>query len=95
MNKNRLKQYDKTKEKILSWILFISFLFFIPIFATFELISNRDEITNDFNNNKTLVCKVNNIKIEVSKDDGWSIDDSYNFVKGPTVLIISKCETKE
>ena len=29
------------------------------------------------------------------KADGWIIDDSYKFVKGPTKLIISRCETKE
>lgn len=53
----------KQKKKFLVGYFLFHFLFFIPIFATFELIkNNRDEITNDFNNNKTLVCKVNNIK---------------------------------
>lgn len=49
----------------------------------------------DIFSNKTIVCKVHDIKIEVSKADGWIIDDSYKFVKGPTRLIISRCETKE
>lgn len=95
MNKNRLEQYDKTKAKILGWILFIPFLFSIPIFAALTLVEDRIDITNDFNSDKTLVCNINNVKIEVSKADGWLIDDNYNFIKGPTKLVISKCKTKE
>jgi len=71
------------------------FLISIPILYILSIEKVRFDITNDFNSNKTIICKVHDIKIEVSKADGWIIDDSYKFVKGPTRLIISRCETKE
>ena len=95
MNQNRLDKYSKTNEKIVPWTLFIIFLISIPILYILSIEKVRFDITNDFNNNKTIICKVHDIKIEVSKSDGWIIDDSYKFVKGPTRLIISRCETKE
>ena len=95
MNQNRLDKYSKTNEKIVPWTLFIIFLISIPILYILFIEKVRDDITNDFNSNKTIICKVHDIKIEVSKADGWIIDDSYKFVKGPTKLIISRCETKE
>ena len=94
MNQNRLDKYSKTNEKIVPWTLFIIFLISIPILYILSIEKVRFDITNDFNN-KTIICKVHDIKIEVSKADGWIIDDSYKFVKGPTRLIISRCETKE
>ncbi|WP_237909874.1 hypothetical protein [Aliarcobacter butzleri] len=95
MNQNRLNKYNETNEKIVPWTLFIIFLISIPILYILFIEKVRVDITNDFNSNKTIVCKVHDIKIEVSKDDEWIIDDSYKFVKGPTKLIISRCETKE
>ncbi|WP_198304211.1 hypothetical protein [Arcobacter vandammei] len=95
MNENRLEQYENTNGKIIAWTLFILFLISFPILAVLWLEHIRNDLINDFNSNKTIVCNVSNIKIEVSKSDNWSIDDSYNFVKGPTELIISRCETKE
>lgn len=95
MNQNRLDKYSKTNEKIVPWTLFIIFLISIPILYILSIEKVRFNITNDFNSNKTIICKVHDIKIEVSKADGWIIDDSYKFVKGPTRLIISRCETKE
>ncbi|KLD97312.1 hypothetical protein ACN5O4_08065 [Aliarcobacter butzleri] len=95
MNQNRLNKYNETNVKVFIWALFIIFLISIPIFMAHSLKQTRSDITNDFNSNKTIVCKVHDLKIEVSKDDGWIIDDSYKFVKGPTKLIISRCETKE
>ncbi|MCG3667374.1 hypothetical protein [Aliarcobacter butzleri] len=95
MNQNRLNKYNETNLKIFIWTLFIIFLISIPILYILFIEKVRVDITNDFNSNKTIVCKVHDIKIEVSKDDEWIIDDSYKFVKGPTKLIISRCETKE
>ncbi|MDK2065011.1 hypothetical protein ACN4FE_09670 [Aliarcobacter butzleri] len=95
MNQNRLNKYNETNVKIFIWALFIIFLISIPILYILFIEKVRVDITNDFNSNKTIVCKVHDIKIEVSKDDEWIIDDSYKFVKGPTKLIISRCETKE
>ncbi|MEV9526362.1 hypothetical protein [Aliarcobacter butzleri] len=95
MNQNRLNKYNETNLKIFIWALFIIFLISIPILYILFIEKVRVDITNDFNSNKTIVCKVHDIKIEVSKDDEWIIDDSYKFVKGPTKLIISRCETKE
>lgn len=95
MNQNRLNKYNETNVKIFIWALFIIFLISIPILYILFIEKVRVDITNDFNSNKTIVCKVHDIKIEVSKDDEWIIDDSYKFVKGPTRLIISRCETKE
>ncbi|WP_323596160.1 hypothetical protein [Aliarcobacter butzleri] len=95
MNQNRLNKYNETNVKIFIWALFIIFLISIPIFMAHSLKQTRSDITNDFNSNKTIVCNVHDLKIEVSKNDGWIIDDSYKFVKGPTKLIISRCETKE
>ena len=95
MNQNRLNKYNETNEKIVPWTLFIIFLISIPILYILFIEKVRVDITNDFNSNKTIVCKVHDIKIEVSKDDDWIIDDSYKFVKGPTKLIISRCDTKE
>ena len=95
MNQNRLNKYNETNEKIVPWTLFIIFLISIPILYILLIEKVRFDITNDFNSNKTIICKVHDIKIEVSKDDEWIIDDSYKFVKGPTKLIISRCETKE
>ena len=95
MNQNRLNKYSETNEKIVPWTLFIIFLISIPILYILSIEQIRMDITNDFNSNKTIVCNVHDIKIEVSKADGWIIDDSYKFVKGPTKLIISRCETKE
>jgi len=87
--------YNEINEKIVPWTLFIIFLISIPILYILSIEKVRFDITNDFNSNKTIICKVHDIKIEVSKADGWIIDDSYKFVKGPTRLIISRCETKE
>ena len=95
MNQNRLNKYNETNVKIFIWTLFIIFLISIPILYILFIEKVRVDITNDFNSNKTIVCNVHDLKIEVSKDDGWIIDDSYKFVKGPTKLIISRCETKE
>lgn len=95
MNQNRLNKYNETNVKIFIWTLFIIFLISIPILYILFIEKVRVDITNDFNSNKTIVCKVHDLKIEVSKDDRWIIDDSYKFVKGPTKLIISRCETKE
>ena len=86
MNQNRLDKYSKTNEKIVPWTLFIIFLISIPILYILSIEKVRFNITNDFNSNKTIICKVHDIKIEVSKADGWIIDDSYKFVKGPTRL---------
>ncbi len=95
MNQNRLEQYSKTNEKIVMWTLFIIFLISVPIFMAHSLKQTRSDITNDFNSNKTIVCKIHDIKIEVYKNDGWIVDDSYYFVKGPTKLNISNCETRK
>ena len=70
MNQNRLDKYSKTNEKIVPWTLFIIFLISIPILYILSIEKVRFDITNDFNSNKTIVCKVHDIKIEVSKADG-------------------------
>ncbi|WP_198304531.1 hypothetical protein [Arcobacter vandammei] len=95
MNENRLELYENTNGKVIAWTLFILFLISFPILAVLYLEQIRNDLINDFNSNKTLVCNVSHVKIEVSKSDNWSIDNSYNFVKGPTELVISRCETKE
>ena len=58
MNQNRLDKYSKTNEKIVPWTLFIIFLISIPILYILLIEKVRFDITNDFNSNKTIICKV-------------------------------------
>ena len=57
MNQNRLDKYSKTNEKIVPWTLFIIFLISIPILYILSIEKVRFDITNDFNSNKTIICK--------------------------------------
>ncbi|MFX4245495.1 hypothetical protein ACOL3C_09340 [Aliarcobacter butzleri] len=95
MNQNRLNKYSETNEKNSSLDTIYNISNFNSILYILSIEQIRIDITNHINSNKIIVCNVHNIKIEVSKSDGWIIDNSYKFVKGPTKLIISRCETKE
>ena len=93
MNKNRASKLRFIEDKITANIIYIIFLFIMPIIALYFSLQTRDEILNSFNSNKELICKVGSLKIDVSKKDNWIYEDYY-FIKGDSKIITTKCQEK-
>lgn len=93
MNENRAIKYKYVEEKIRIKIIYLPFLFVMPILALYFHIEKREEILDSFNTNKKLICKVGNINIDISKDDSWKYEDYY-FIKNLTKIVTTKCEVK-
>lgn len=81
-------------EKIVLHSFYVTVLFFIPIIILIFHLIDRQEIANDFNQNKDLVCDINGIIINVSKHNKWFIKD-YHFKRGDTKIVITDCSTKD
>ena len=93
MNEYRASRFRFIEDKIIANIIYIGFLFIIPIIALYFSLQTRDEVLNSFNANKDLICKVGSTKINVSKKDNWIYEDYY-FVKGESNIVTTKCEVK-
>lgn len=93
MTEKRRKKFDFTNEKILSQFLYVNFIVVMPIVLLYFYLITRDEIIDDFNKNKILICNLRTIVIEVKKEDSWKLED-YSFIKGESKFPISKCELK-
>ncbi len=93
IEKRRTKYFIvNTRVEIEFFIVVIIFL--IPIVLLYFHLNSRDEIINDFNNNKTLTCKTRELILEVSKEDKYIVE-GYYFLKGKTKLPVSICEVKK
>ena len=93
IEKRRIKYFIvNTRVQLEFFIIIIIAL--IPIVLLYFHLNSRDEIINDFNNNKILTCKTRELILEVSKEDNYILD-GYYFLKGKTKLPVSKCEVKE
>ena len=57
-------------------------------------IFNRENILNSFNDNKELICIINEVKINVSKKDNWIYEKPY-FIKGDSEIITTRCSLKD
>lgn len=93
MNEYRASRLRFIEDKITANIIYIIFLFIMPIIALYFSLQSRDEVLNSFNSNKELICKVGSLKIDVSKKDNWIYEDYY-FVKDETKIVTTKCEEK-
>ena len=93
MNQNRASKLRFIEDKITLNIIYVGFLFILPIIALYFSLQTRDEILNSFNSNKELICKVGLLKIDVSKKDNWIYEDYY-FIKGDSKIITTKCQEK-
>ena len=93
MNENRASKFRLVEDKITANIIYVIFLFLLPIVNLYFLLQTRDEVLNSFNSNKEIICKVGSTKINVSKKDNWTYED-YTFIKGKTKIVTTKCEEK-
>lgn len=94
MNEKRRIKYFIVNTKVEIEFFIIMIIALIPIALLYFHLNSRDEIINDFNNNKILTCITKELILEVSKEDNYILDDYY-FVKGKTKLPVSICEVKE
>lgn len=94
MNEKRRTKYFIVNTKVEIEFFIIIIIALIPIALLYFHLNSRNEIINDFNNNKILTCKTRELILEVSKEDKYSVD-GYYFLKGKTKLPVSKCEVKE
>ena len=93
MNEYRASRLRFIEDKIIANIIYLGFLFIVPIIALYFSLQTRDEVLNSFNANKEIICKVGSTKIDVSKKDNWIYEDYY-FVKGESNIVTTKCEVK-
>ena len=93
MNEYRASRLRFIEDKIIANIIYLGFLFIVPIIALYFSLQTRDEVLNSFNANKEVICKVGSTKIYVSKKDNWIYEDYY-FVKGESNIVTTKCEEK-
>ena len=93
MNEYRAPRLRFIEDKIIANIIYLGFLFIVPIIALYFSLQTRDEVLNSFNANKEVICKVGSTKINVSKNDNWIYEDYY-FVKGESNIVTTKCEVK-
>ena len=93
MNEYRASRLRFIEDKIIANIIYLGFLFIVPIIALYFSLQTRDEVLNSFNANKDLICKVGSTKINVSKKDNWIYEDYY-FIKDETKIVTTKCEEK-
>ena len=94
MNEKRRTKYFIVNTKVEIEFFIIIIIALIPIALLYFHLNSRNEIINDFNNNKILTCKTRELILEVSKVDNYILD-GYYFLKGKTKLPVSKCEVKE
>lgn len=94
MNEKRRTKYFIVNTKVEIEFFIIIAISLIPIALLYFHLNSRNEIINDFNNNKILTCTTRELILEVSKEDKYILDDYY-FLKGKTKLPVSKCEVKE
>ncbi|MGE4444679.1 MAG: hypothetical protein AB7E37_06920 [Candidatus Altimarinota bacterium] len=94
MNEKRRTKYFIVNTKVEIEFFIIIIIALIPIALLFFHLNSRNEIINDFNNNKILTCTTRELILEVSKEDKYSVD-GYYFLKGKTKLPVSKCEVKK
>ena len=94
MNKKRRTKYFIVNTKVEIEFFIIIIIALIPIALLYFHLNSRNEIINDFNNNKILTCTTRELILEVSKEDNYILD-GYYFLKGKTKLPVSKCEVKE
>ncbi len=62
MNEYRASRLRFIEDKITANIIYIIFLFIMPIIALYFSLQSRDEVLNSFNSNKELICKVGSLK---------------------------------
>jgi len=93
MNEYRAPRLRFIEDKIIANIIYLGFLFIVPIIALYFSLQTRDEVLNSFNANKEVICKVGSTKINVSKKDNWIYEDYY-FIKDETKIVTTKCEEK-
>lgn len=93
MNEYRASRLRFIEDKIIANIIYLGFLFIVPIIALYFSLQTRDEVLNSFNANKEVICKVGSTKINVSKKDNWIYEDYY-FIKDETKIVTTKCEEK-
>lgn len=94
MNEKRRTKYFIVNTKVEIEFFIIIIIALIPIALLYFHLNSRNEIINDFNNNKILTCITRELILEVSKEDNYILDDYY-FLKGKTKLPVSKCEVKK
>lgn len=94
MNKNRLKKFQITNEKIRFQFFYLLFIISIPVFILTEHLNDRENILNSFNDNKELICIINEVKINVSKKDNW-IYKKPHFIKGDSEIVTTRCSLKD
>ena len=94
MNEKCRTKYFIVNTKVEIEFFIIIIIALIPIALLYFHLNSRNEIINDFNNNKILTCTTRELILEVSKEDKYILDDYY-FLKGKTKLPVSKCEVKK
>lgn len=93
-NEKRRIKYFIVNTKVQMEFFIICIIALLPIVLLYFHLNFRNELINDFNNNKILTCKTRELILDVSKEDNYALDDYY-IVKGETKISISKCEVKE
>ena len=94
MNEKRRTKYFIVNTKVEIEFFIIIIIALIPIALLYFHLNSRNEIINDFNNNKILTCTTRELILEISKEDNYVLNDYY-FLKGKTKVPVSKCEVKE
>ena len=94
MIEKRRSKYFNVNTRVELEFFIVIIIALIPIALLYFHLNSRDEIINDFNNNKILTCKTRELILEVSKEDNYILD-GYYFLKGKTKLPVSKCEVKK
>lgn len=93
-NEKRRIKYFIVNTKVQMEFFIICIIALLPIVLLYFHLNSRNELINDFNNNKILTCTTRELILEVSKEDKYSVD-GYYFLKGKTKLPVSKCEVKK
>ena len=62
MNEYRASRLRFIEDKIIANIIYLGFLFIVPIIALYFSLQTRDEVLNSFNANKEVICKVSSFK---------------------------------
>ena len=69
MNEKRRTKYFIVNTKVEIEFFIIIIIALIPIALLYFHLNSRNEIINDFNNNKILTCITRELILEVSKED--------------------------
>ena len=94
MNEKRLKKYEYLSSKIRTQFFILLVVFSLPFIVLYFHLNERANLINEFNNNKELICTIKPLKIDVSKADAWIVDNN-SFIKGSTIIPVTKCEIKD